>query len=77
MLLPALDVTSGLAFLGSQGDVRDAQKDMLLAGIGAFLAMLIVALIHLRYDKNFLQDLREAFRLAKDDQPLGEIGLRS
>lgn len=50
---------------------------MLLAGIGAFLAMLIVALIHLRYDKNFLQDLREAFRLAKDDQPLGEIGLRS
>jgi len=71
-----VDPKSGLAFLGSQGDAWDAQKDMLLAGIGAFLAMLIVALIHLRYDKNFFQDLREGFRLAKNDQPLGEMGLR-
>jgi len=54
-----VDPKSGLAFLGSQGDVWDAQKDMLLAGIGAFLAMLIVALVHLRYDRNFLQDLRQ------------------
>jgi hypothetical protein len=49
---------------------------MLLAGIGAFLAMLIVALVHLRYDRNFLQDLRLGFRLDKNDQPLGEMGLR-
>jgi putative membrane protein len=71
-----VDPQSGLAFLGSQGDVWDAQKDMLLAGIGAFVAMLIVALIHLRYDRNFLQELRQGFRLDKNDQPLGEIGLR-
>ena len=45
-------------------------------GFGAFLAMLIVALIHLRYGKNFFQDLGEGFRLAKNDQPLGEMGLR-
>jgi putative membrane protein len=67
---------SGLAFLGSQGDVWDAQKDMLVAGIGAFVAMLIVALIHLRYDKNFFRDLGQGFRLDKNDRPLGEISLR-
>jgi putative membrane protein len=71
-----VDPKSGLAFLGSQGDVWDAQEDMLLAGIGAFLTMLFVALIHLRYDKNFFPDLRQGFRLDKNDQPLGEIGLR-
>jgi putative membrane protein len=71
-----VDPRSGLAFLGSQGDVWDAQKDMLLAGIGAFLAMLIVALIHLRYDKNFFNDLRQGFRLDKNDKPLGEISFR-
>jgi hypothetical protein len=37
---------------------------------------LFVALIHLRYDKNFFPDLRQGFRLDKNDQPLGEIGLR-
>ena len=72
-----VDPHSGLAFLGSQGDVWDAQKDMLLAGIGAFVAMLVVALIHLRYDRNFFQDLRQGFRLDRNDQPLGEIGLRN
>lgn len=36
----------GGAFLGTQGDEFDAQKDMMLAGLGAALAMGIVALIH-------------------------------
>lgn len=36
----------GAAFLGTQGDEFDAQKDMMLAGIGAMLAMGIVAAIH-------------------------------
>lgn len=71
-----VDAQAGLAFLGSQGDVWDTQKDMLLAGIGAFLTMLMVALTHLRYDRNFFQDLRQGFRLDKNDQPLGEISLR-
>src|SRR5690606_23190558 len=34
----------GLAFLGTQGDIWDAQKDMLAAGIGAIIAMLVVLL---------------------------------
>jgi putative membrane protein len=36
----------GAAFLGTQGDEFDGQKDMMLAGLGAMLAMGIVALIH-------------------------------
>ncbi len=43
-----VDPEAGLAFLGAQGDVWDAQKDMALAGIGAAIAMLMVALIHWR-----------------------------
>jgi putative membrane protein len=34
---------SGMAFIGAQGDVWDAQKDMALAGTGATLAMALVA----------------------------------
>jgi putative membrane protein len=43
MIAPEL----GLAFLGSQGDIWDAQKDMFLAGCGAILAMLIVLFFNL------------------------------
>lgn len=36
-----VDPAAGLAFLGSQGDIWDAQKDMALAGLGAVIAMII------------------------------------
>lgn len=36
---------AGAAYLGTQGDIWDAQKDMLLAGTGALLCMLITATI--------------------------------
>lgn len=39
-----VDPVAGLAFLGAQGDVWDAQKDMVLALIGAAVAMLVAAL---------------------------------
>src|ERR1051325_7184478 len=42
----SVDPEAGLAFLGSQGDVWDAQKDMALAGTGALIAMITVALIN-------------------------------
>jgi len=45
-----VDPSAGLAFLGAQGDVRDAQKDMALALIGAAITLSIVALIHWRCD---------------------------
>lgn len=68
--------SAGLAFLGAQGDIWDAQKDMLVAGIGALIAMAIVALIHLIYDRNFLCELRQSLTIAEDDRPLGEDEFR-
>jgi putative membrane protein len=40
---------AGLAFLGTQGDDWDTQKDMALAGSGALLAMCIAALFFRSY----------------------------
>lgn len=62
----------GLAFLGTQGDIWDAQKDMLLAGTGAILAMFIVLLLNLWLNPNTLTEMRDSFRLPKGDHPLGE-----
>ncbi len=63
----------GLAFLGSQGDVWDAQKDMLMAGLGAIIAMTIVFLFHVFLDKNIWKELRESFKIKKGVQPFGEV----
>ena len=38
--------TAGAEFLGSQGDVWDAQKDMLADGLGAILASIVYHLAH-------------------------------
>jgi len=72
----SVDPAAGLAFLGSQGDIWDAQKDMTLAGIGALLAMIIIALINLRYQTGFLQEMKDSFRIEAGDGPLGERRLR-
>ncbi|MFT6051854.1 MAG: putative membrane protein [Halioglobus sp.] len=62
----------GLAFLGSQGDIWDAQKDMFLAGCGAVLAMLIVFFLNLWLNPNVGSELRDSVRVPEGDQPLGE-----
>ena len=71
-----VDPYAGLAFLGTQGDIWDGQKDMLLAGIGAALAMAFVALVRWRYDPRFMQELRGSLSIKDDDAPLGEVKLR-
>jgi putative membrane protein len=68
-----VDPVAGLAFLGSQGDVWDTQKDMFVAGIGALLAMIIIALINWRFNPRFGQELKESFIPPKGDKPLGEV----
>ncbi len=45
----------GLAFLGTQGDIWDTQKDMLLAGSGAVAAMIFVFLIRFYAKSNALE----------------------
>ncbi len=76
--LTARNVNSdaGLAFLGAQGDIWDAQKDMLMAGVGALLAMLIIFAINWIYNKKLWKELRESFVISKDDHPLGEQKLK-
>lgn len=71
-----VDPLAGLAFLGTQGDIWDAQKDMLLAGLGAIFSMLFVALIHWRYDPAFKGELCASLRIEPDDRPMGEVALR-
>lgn len=61
-------------FLGSQGDVWDAQKDMALAALGALIAMTLIVLITWRYKRDFAQEFGESFKL-KRTAPLGEEAL--
>ena len=71
-----VDPAAGLAFLGTQGDIWDAQKDMLLAGLGALIAMAVIAFIHLYYNKEFWSEIIESFAIPKSDKPLGEEKLK-
>ena len=71
-----VDPAAGLAFLGAQGDVWDAQKDMLVAGIGSVIAMFATFFIRLKYDKNLWKEFRESFKLARGDAPLGEEAIQ-
>ncbi len=67
-----VDVAAGLAFLGSQGDVWDTQKDMLMAGIGAIITMIIVFVINASLQKGFWKEIADSIKPRKHDAPLGE-----
>jgi putative membrane protein len=71
-----VDPAAGLAFLGSQGDIWDAQKDMTLAILGSIIAMIIVFLINWKFNKNHWKEIKDSFKLGKDDKPLGEEKLK-
>lgn len=71
-----VDPLSGIAFLGSQGDIWDAQKDMFMAIIGALIAAIIVMIINAIYKKDFRQDIKESLKISKDDRILGEEELK-
>ncbi|MGY0614809.1 DUF2238 domain-containing protein [Vibrio sp. FJH11] len=61
----------GMNYLGTQGDIWDAHKDMLLASIGAFIAMAITLCINMYLQKDFHKEWNESLRI-KFNQPLGE-----
>jgi putative membrane protein len=61
----------GVAYLGTQGDVWDAHKDMALAGLGALIAMLITMALNVYLQKDFAREWSESFRI-KHPRPLGE-----
>lgn len=70
-----VDPDAGIAFLGSQGDIWDAQKDMALAILGACIAAVIVFCINWKYKKDFWSDMKASFRLRSRDHELGEVEL--
>jgi putative membrane protein len=65
----------GVAYLGTQGDVWDAQKDMLLASIGAAIAMIITAAINIYINNDFVREWVDSLKIKKH-RPLGEDELK-
>jgi len=64
----------GQAYLGTQGDPWDSQKDMALASLGALIAMVLTALINWRFQRDFSREWAESLRV-KHATPLGEEAL--
>jgi putative membrane protein len=53
----------GMAYLGTQGDVWDAQKDMALATIGAVITLTFILFYNLRTQKGFRDEWRLSLQL--------------
>ena len=64
----------GTAFLGSQGDIWDAQKDMALASLGALITMTVTACINAAYQRDFAREWADSFRI-RGREPLGEVAI--
>lgn len=55
----------GAAYLGTQGDVWDAHKDMALASLGALVAMCVTAAINSRAKRDFAHEWNESLRVKR------------
>ncbi len=64
----------GAAFLGTQGDVWDAHKDMALASLGALIAMSVTAGINGWLQRDFAREWADSLRI-KQREPMGERAL--
>jgi putative membrane protein len=62
----------GMAYLGTQGDVWDAHKDMALASLGAVLAMTLAMAVNIWLQRDFAREFRDSLRV-KRAEPLGEV----
>ncbi len=61
----------GIAYLGTQGDVWDAHKDMALASLGAAIAMAATRAVNIYLQRDFAREWADSFRV-KHPEPLGE-----
>ena len=61
----------GQEYLGSQGDVWDAHKDMLLASVGAIIAVVVSASVNRACNREFNREFADSLRV-KDPKPLSE-----
>jgi putative membrane protein len=64
----------GQSYLGTQGDVWDAHKDMALASLGAMVAMSVTLAINRSLQRDFAAEWADSLRV-KHKQPLGEEAL--
>lgn len=64
----------GAAFLGSQGDIWDAQKDMALASLGALITMTVTACVNVAYQRDFAREWADSLRV-HGHEPLGEVAI--
>jgi putative membrane protein len=65
----------GMAYLGTQGDVWDAHKDMVLASLGALIAMIVTAGINMSLQRDFAAEWSDSLRV-KIFRPLGENAIK-
>ncbi len=64
----------GMAYLGTQGDEWDAQKDIACAMVGALVTMGVTAAINARYKRDFAREFLRSLEV-KHARPLGEDSL--
>ena len=62
---------TGMAYLGTQGDQWDSNKDMLLASLGALISMLVTAFINRRLQRDFGREWANSLKV-HHPRPLGE-----
>jgi len=64
----------GMAYLGTQGDIWDSQKDSAFATLGALVASCVIAIVHSRIDRDFTREWVESLKV-KHPEPMGEVSI--
>jgi putative membrane protein len=59
----------GMAYLGTQGDIWDAQRDTALAGLGAALCMALTAACNALRKRDYAAEWVDKLRAAREDSP--------
>jgi putative membrane protein len=67
----------GPAYLGTQGDIWDAHKDMALASTGALLAMVATAVVNYWFQRDFAREWTESLRVKRTEPPEQAFGRRT
>jgi len=63
-------VIYGMAYLGTQGDIRDDHKDSGLATLGSWIVALVMAAVHAALNRDFVREWKDSLTV-KHSEPLG------
>lgn len=58
----------GQAYLGTQGDIWDAHKDMSLAILGALISMLVTAAVNYKCQRDFAREWSESWKVRGENR---------